>query len=436
MKRTLAILLALIMVSVMIPAIASAETVTLRFWGGVPGEYGPEQVVARFNEEYKDKGIQAEYVRFVNDDTGNMKLETTLLGGGEIDIYITYSIANLTKRGEGSMALELSGLLEEKGFNMLEEQGALSANFLYEGGQIYGIPTKFESYYLLANVDMFKEAGIELPLDGWTYSEFREAAKQLTKGEGMDKIYGMFWNSDQEIFRPSMIAQTVLGDNYYYKNDGTESNFDNEAFVEINQLIQDMMWVDGSTVTHTDDTTQQLSIESTFLAGKAAMSVGVWAIRSIKDLEKYPHDFETAYIPVPTSDTLEANYTISDMAVGDIICISPDTQYLDEALEFVIWYTRGGMTEGTPYGRVPLNLSIDSEDKLEAYMLNGEGILHAESVVNFLNIPDNLAVDNITTKMAEIKKCFTEGLERIYTNQTDAATALKEAKDQADAFLK
>lgn len=436
MKRTLALLMALAILALMMPAMASAETITLRFWGGVPAEYGPQQVVDRFNEEYKDKGIQAEYVRYVNDDTGNMKLETTLLAGGEVDVYMTYGLSNLVKRGEGSMALEMSSQLQERGFDMVAEQGPLAANYIFDGSKIYGIPTKFENYYILANMQMFEEAGIELPLDGWTYSEFRDIAMKLTHGEGADKVYGMFWNSDQEIFRPSMIAQTIIGDNYYYRNDGAESNFDDPAFVELNQLIQDMMWVDGSTVTHTDDTTQQLSIESVFLGEKAAMSLGVWAIRSIKDLENYPHDFMTAYLPVPHPDGVEPQYSISDNAAGDYICISPDTQYLDEALEFVIWYTRGGMTEGTPYGRVPLNLAISDEDKLEAYLRLGDGIIDAESVSKFLIIPDNLAVDTITTKMAEIKKCFTEALELIYTNQTDAATALKQAKEEADKFLK
>jgi len=436
MKRTLALVLAMIMLAALLPVVASAETVTLRFWGGVPGEYGPEQVVARFNEEYKDKGIQAEYVRYVNDETGNMKLETTLLGGGEVDVFMTYGIAYLTKRGEGNMAVDLAPMLAEAGFDMVEEQGPLSANYIFDG-KIYGIPTKYEDYRILANVDMFEEAGIELPLDGWTYSEFREACKKLTHGEGQDKVYGMYWSSVQEPNRPMMIAQTIIGDNYYYRNGGTESNFDDPAFVEIAQLIQDMMWVDGTTITHTDTATQQLTVESVFLGEKTAMSLGVWCIRSIKDLEKYPHDFETAYLPIPHPDNMEAApYAVGDNAVGDYICISSDTKYMEEALEFVLWYTRGGMCEGTPYGRVPLNKAVSDDFKLEAYMRNGDGILHAESVSKFLQIPENIANDTITTKNAEIKKCLTEALELIYTNQMDAASALKMAKENADKFLK
>ena len=436
-RKLLVLTLALILALGAMPLVAHADDqIVIKFWGGVPAEYGPSQVVERFNQEYADKGIQAEYVRYVNDPTGNMKLETTLLAGGEIDVYMTYSLTNLVKRGEGGMAVELSGMLKEAGFDMIAEQGELTKPFIFEDGKIYGIPTKFENYFVLANVEMFKDAGIELPLNGWTYDQFRETAKKLTRGEGQDKVYGMFWNSEQEIFRPSMIAQTVLGDDYYYTDGGKATNFDNPEFITLNQMIQDMMFTDGSTITHTDDVTQQLTVESTFLAGKAAMSLGVWTIRSIKDLEKFPHDFTTAYLPVPVRDPAAAKYTVSDMTVGDHICMSADTKYPKEALEFMLWYTRGGMVEGTPYGRVPLNKAIPNETKLEAYMKNGEGILEAESVAKFLNIPDNLPVNTITTKMAEIQKVFNEALEKIYTNQNDAATALKEAKLLADVFLK
>ena len=436
-RKLLVLTLALILALGAMPLVAHADDpIVIKFWGGVPAEYGPSQVVERFNQEYADKGIQAEYVRYVNDPTGNMKLETTLLAGGEIDVYMTYSLTNLVKRGEGGMAVELSGMFKEAGFDMIAEQGELTKPFIFGDGKIYGIPTKFENYFVLANVEMFKEAGIELPLNGWTYDQFRETAKKLTRGEGQDKVYGMFWNSEQEIFRPSMIAQTVLGDDYYYTDGGKATNFDNPEFITLNQMIQDMMFTDGSTITHTDDVTQQLTVESTFLAGKAAMSLGVWTIRSIKDLEKFPHDFTTAYLPVPVRDPAAAKYTVSDMTVGDHICMSADTKHPKEALEFMLWYTRGGMVEGTPYGRVPLNKAIPNETKLDGYMKNGEGILEPESVAKFLNIPDNLPVNTITTKMAEIQKVFNEALEKIYTNQNDAATALKEAKLLADEFLK
>ncbi|EPR10498.1 ABC transporter substrate-binding protein [Ruminiclostridium papyrosolvens] len=412
----------------------SDKPVVLKFWGGVPAEYGPQLTVDAFNKEFKDKGIQAEYIRFVNDDTGNMKLDTTLLAGGDIDVFMTYTSSNLVKRGTGGMALEISDKLSKAGFDPAKELGNSVSPYIYDG-KVYGLPTKMENYYILANKNMFDEAGIPLP-ESWTYDEFRETAKKLTKGEGQNKVYGMYWNTIMEIFRPSYIAQTVLGSDFLYKSGGKETNLDNPEFIKLNQMISDMMWVDKSAVTHTDNVTQKLSVESVFLAGKSAMSLGVWTIRSIKDLEKYPHDFVTAYLPVPVSDKSAAKYSIGEGAAGDFICVNPNSENIDKAMEFVMWYTKGGMLSMTPYGRVPMYQGIDSNKIVDEYMKNGEKILDKNTVVKFLEKKDNLAVSTETKKLPEIQKVFNDALESIYTGKKDAASALSEAKISADKFLK
>ena len=61
------------------------EMVTIRMWGGVPPESGPQKACDDFNALYADKGIQVENERFVNDETGNLKLETNLRKKGRYD---------------------------------------------------------------------------------------------------------------------------------------------------------------------------------------------------------------------------------------------------------------------------------------------------------------------------------------------------------------
>ncbi|MDD4573896.1 MAG: hypothetical protein PHR69_06740, partial [Sphaerochaeta sp.] len=71
-------------------ASSTNDEVLLRLWMGIPAENGPQDVVDAFNREYKDKGIQVEYERYVNNDQGNLKLETNLLAGSGIDVYASY----------------------------------------------------------------------------------------------------------------------------------------------------------------------------------------------------------------------------------------------------------------------------------------------------------------------------------------------------------
>ena len=49
------------------------------------------------------------------------------------------------------------------------------------------LPNTRTQRWILINEDMFKEAGLDIPYDGWTYSEFLTDAEKLTHGEGQDK---------------------------------------------------------------------------------------------------------------------------------------------------------------------------------------------------------------------------------------------------------
>ena len=260
------------------------ETVTLRMWGGVPAEAGPQAACDNFNELYKDKGIQVEYERFVNDDTGNLKLETNLLSGTGVDLYMTYATDVLAKRAGGNMALDLTDLMARDGFDLKQYFGNMAEAYFVDG-KPYSIPTKLDQYGIVINKDMFDEAGIEIPTD-WTYEEFAETARKLTHGEGQDKVYGMFWNSQQDLSYVFgyLVAQTNGGDPMYLSE--TETSFTDPVVVKSVDLINSMMNVDKTSPTHTDSVTQKLSQEGMFLTGKSAMTVGPWMVRSIKALPR------------------------------------------------------------------------------------------------------------------------------------------------------
>ena len=438
MKKTLSLLIALILLAGCLPLMSAAadEPIVLKLWGGVPAEYGPEQTVEAFNEAYKDKGIQAEYVRFVNDATGNLKLETTLLAGGEVDLFITYSLANLAKRSEADMMLEMSEQLKKAGFDIGTELGAPGLSCVNADGKVFALPTKIELYYLMANVDMFKEAGVELPYDGWDYEEFREACKKLTHGEGDDKIYGMFWNDAKTLLYQSRPIQFVLGDDWYYTEDGL-CNFNNEEFKKAYQLAYDMEVIDGTVVPYEDVITQSMGTENTFLAGKSAMTYGIWSIRAVKDLESYPHDFATAFLPVPVSNKEAAIYQPLDSAIGDYLSISSNTKYPEEALEFLIWYIRGGMMPMLPYGRIPLHTGISSEDMTAGYLQGPEGVLEEESILKFFEAHSK-GIASLSTKTdhkAEMEKVLQEELEAVFTGRQDVDTALEKATTRCNEIL-
>ena len=408
------------------------DIVTLRSWGGVPPEAGPQASVDLFNEQYADKGIRVEYERFVNDDTGNLKLETNLLSGDGVDLYMTYTTDILAKRAEGNMALDLSELIERDGFDLTQYGGSLMESY-YINGKPYCVPTKLDQYGIVLNKDMFDAAGIPIPTE-WTFDEFREVAKKLTHGEGQDKVYGMFWNSQQDLtyILSYLVAQTNGGDPMYLSE--TESAFTDPVVLAAVELIYNMMNVDGSSPTHADSVTQKLSQEGVFLAGKSAMTIGPWMVRSIKDLDNYPHDFVTAFAPYPVYAEGQRNFTQG--GYGDMLCINPKSEHIEEAWEFIKWYATEGMLPVVEGGRVPCFNTYDPAEVTAAFLKGGEELLDSETTMTVLiNPADNYAAPSITNHSAEIKRVFTEEMETILLGDETPAEGMAKAKERADAIL-
>ncbi|MGI6215230.1 MAG: extracellular solute-binding protein [Christensenellales bacterium] len=430
MKKCMILLMAMALFIVPVTIFAD-ETITLRLWGGVPAEAGPQASVDLFNEAFKDKGIQAEYERFVNDDTGNLKLETSLLAGNDVDLYMTYTPAILQKRASGNMALDLSELVARDGFDIEGTFGKMAISY-YIDGKPYSLPTKMDQYGIVINQDMFEAAGIDIPTE-WSFEEFRDIANKLTHGDGDNKVYGMFFNSQQDLLYPFnyFSVQTIGGDPLYNK-DGT-ANVNDPINVAAIELVNNMMNVDHSAPTHTDSVTQKLSQEGMFITEKCAMTIGPWMVRSIKDRDNYPHDFKTAFAPYPTIDGVR-KYTQG--GYGDHLCINPKSKNIDAAWEFMKWYATEGMLPLTSGGRVPAANTYDSAEVTEYFLKGAEDLLDAETSKNVLIVPaENHAVPSITNKLPEINKVLTEELENIYTGVKTVQQGMDDAQARAEELL-
>ena len=464
MKKTIALLLALVMLLGLVacgasepaPATDAApeapaesgkpaeeqpkETITLQMWGGVQGEYGYDQMVENFNKEFADKGIQVEYTRYVNDDDGNLQLETYLMGGNDIDIYMGYGGTDrLFSRIDAGLALDLTSYLETAGFDPVAELGENNvAGYIYND-KYYALPTKYENKnWMVVNADMFEAAGIELPLNGWTYAEFEEAAQKLTAGEGQDKVYGMFWNLNSGWKNAISFIGANLGKYQTYTDESaTATNMDHELWQKGLQLIVDSQ-NDGWGVSLEAEMADGLDFNNTFLAGKVAMSSGIYNLRTIKDLEKYPHDFETAIVPYPVPDETyldEWSYS-SYPGAGDLILVNPKSEHVDEAVQFVLWYIQGGMAPLASGGRIPLWKGFDANMVVEA-LCQTEGVFNVDSIKAYMGVEKTNAYTTIAgsadSKIATIKK---EEMQAALLGQLSVEEACQNMKTRSDELLK
>lgn len=417
------------------------ETITLKMWGGVQGEYGYDQMVENFNKEFADKGIQIEYTRYVNDDDGNLQLETYLMGGNDIDIYMGYGgTERLFSRIDAGLALDMGPYLEARGFDPIAELGENNvASYIYND-TYYALPTKYENKcWMVVNADMFKEAGIELPLNGWTYAQFEEAAKKLTTGEGQDKVYGMFWNMNAGWKNAIDFIGATLGKYKTYTDDTcTATSMDNEVWQKGLQLIVDSQ-EDGWGVSLEQEVADGLGFNNTFLEGKCAMSSGIFNLRVIKDLEKYPHDFETALVPypVPGESYLADSWSYADYpGAGDLILVNPKSEHIEEAMDFVLWYIQGGMAPLASGGRIPLWTGFDADLIVDA-LCQTEGVFNVESIKAYMGVDASKAYTTLASsadsKIATIKQ---EEMQAALYGQKTVEQACQDMKTRADELLK
>ncbi|MBE5772776.1 MAG: extracellular solute-binding protein [Clostridiales bacterium] len=440
MKRTLAMILMLLMLVTMVPAMAEADPITLRLWGGVQPEYGYADIVTNFNEQFKDKGIQLEYIRYVNDADGNLQLDTYLMSGGEVDIFMGYGgTGRLFPRVDAGNVLDMTPYFEAAGFDPIAELGAAAVEQYIYNDKYYAVPTKYEnSRYWFANVEMFEAAGIELPYGGWTYEEFLTAIEKLTYGEGMDKVYGMFWNYNKfkdmiNVFLTAMNG--VYGD---YTDEKCESvnTVNTKAALEIVMKSIENGWAPEIEIEVADD----LSLPTFFLEGKAAITPCISQIRIIKDIETYPHDFTTAIIPCPVpADMLEEKGSHSYVnGAGDLICVSSKTEYPQECMDFVLWYIQGGMAPLAKGGRIPLWKGFDGQAVADSLMEGAEGVFAVDSILNYMSIDKTAATKAVNLpKYAqnEISTLKAEAIEAVLYGQKDIESAMNEFETKANKMI-
>lgn len=405
----------------------------IHVWGSVPESAGPAEMIDNFNEAYAKSGIRAEYYYYDNTVAGNKGLETTLLSGSNIDVYFTYDIAVMQKRVEGNMAVDFSEYLAKNQID-LKSYYNIDVSSCYIDGKPYSIPTKLDQYGIVINKDMFDAAGIEIPTE-WDYEEFREIAKKLTYGEGKDKVYGMFFCSQQNFgYIIDFMAPCSMGGNPLYNKVNGLSNFESDQMKGLIEMVYQMMKVDKSAPTHEDSVIQKLTQESMFLTERCAMTIGPWIIRSIKDEESYPHDFTTAFAPYPVENKNQKNF--DQGRLGDYLSINPYSNYKDEAWEFVKWYTTEGILPLAEGGRIPAYKEFDVNQITEILLKNSGDKIDKESAIRVLIEPkNNYAVATKTNKLSDLYNIARDMFEEIMTEKKSVEEGLQEAQKQGDEVL-
>lgn len=420
------------------------NTVTLNFWCGIQPEYGYQQMVDNFNAAYADKGVQVAFNKYSNDTDGNTQLETYLLTGNYVDVFIGYgSRDRLFARGDAGMLYDYSEYLNSVGFDVARELGENTAReYIREDGTVWGLPTKFDNKgWIMINADAFRAARVAIPYAGWTYDEFRSACQKISETGNM---YAMCWGFGFDYASKINYVSAVLSPNSFFTDETmTTTNLDDPVWIEGLQLIRDTL-DEGWALPLADDLEgRKDTVKTEFLTGNCAM-FGIYSqLRLAMDTANYPHDFVTALVPfpVPSDDSAydayrtQANQSYS----GDFISIASSCENKKAACEFVRWYIQGGMNPIILAARYPLWNGNDTQEILDVLSTHAAGTVDPDSLTHLFSVDRSAftGASYVSGHDDDIKTIIWEEWQKFLTGETASAeAAMRAAKQRADQVIK
>ena len=274
-------------------AAAPKEPVTLVFWSR--GSYSQDLANAYevFSEENPGIKIEPNEVVAEGGWAAYFDALAVLLAGGEpVDVsYLpTQGMALAAARGFITPIddlMDVTPLTEYS--NDVSPKLVSVAEF---GGKTYGLPYVFNNLMIWMNTKRLQEEGLDMPSEKWTWAEFREYARALTRKEGDQTThFGTTINTDPYwvdgwIFNKGM-SGPMGGDAW------EEPMVTDPRYIETIQYFHDLIHEDGSAPRPDAVATAQ------FETGTIGMYwCGHWVLDGY--LDQGFEDFEVAYVPQDT----------------------------------------------------------------------------------------------------------------------------------------
>lgn len=307
--------------------VPEGEEVTLTYYFCMTEKEAAErEELARFEEEHPRIKVE---LLITPCEESDVKLRTGFAAGDPPDVFV-YASDALWDFGEEGLLADLGPFIE-RDLNLDDFYEPVKAQIQARDGTYYSVGRNWVVSVLLYNQDLFDEAGLSYPDETWTWEDFREAAKKLTKdvdGDGKIDQYGAFVAPDHLMADPIIWA---YGGTVY---DPAENkvHFSDPKSIEALQLLADMILVDESAPPGALTTTWGQLREDPFATGKVAMRInGAWMLGRYADLT----EFNWSIAPLPEGPEGRFCYGGSDQLF--ISKAAEDRGAIEQAWELLRW---------------------------------------------------------------------------------------------------
>ncbi|MET9244250.1 sugar ABC transporter substrate-binding protein [Nonomuraea sp. NPDC003709] len=287
-----------------------------------------KQLVDEWNKA--NPNIQVTYVQGSWDNV-NDQLVTQFAGGTAPDVIHNDSPALSGFASDGYL-LDLKDKLPAELKSDIPQPAWDTVTFDDGKGQqgVYGVPFLQESQVIIANKKLLDASGARVPTadNPWTWDEFSEAAKKMTKGGN----FGVAWPMKSPVNKTLNLALN-FGGTFFQTADGKTTVKVGPEEREVLQRIHDQLYKDKSAdpAALGQGTADPLPA---FYKGKfALLPAGVYLRQQVA--EQAPQGFEWVTLPAPKGTSAQQG------AVSQTLSIAQDSKHADEAMKFIAFFLNG-----------------------------------------------------------------------------------------------
>lgn len=380
-------------------------------WGNTEEEKIANEAIARFNENNPDVEVKQTCVP-VTSWSDFIQKWITMSTSGEAPDVINIGLEAVQMAVSNDLLMPLDEIVsEDQDLSKVKEE---YAPILLDGfsvdDNLYGLPNGTQTMVMYYNKTMFDEAGLEYPKDGWTWDEFYEDAKKLTKSDG--SVYGFGLSSSYFQLTPWWSTNnTALVDEN--QNPALNSKKMVESVEFLDKLVKEKVTPDPiSSDVYTMFSSKQL----------AMVGAGRWVLNTWQDAGLTNADFDCVQWPV--------NEKEGSVFGGAAWCISKNTENKELSIELL--------------------KSLVSEETLKAVAAGGQQVPPTESLATDTEImgttPDNIegiwkAVTVASpvaapTYFGDLEQTTLRCMEEVFSGGKDVQQALDDAQKEVEEKAK
>ncbi|HZG86040.1 extracellular solute-binding protein [Paenibacillus sp.] len=406
---------------------AAADPVTIKLHTWYPKKADNwDIVIAEF--EKKHPNIKVEFVSAEDNNSNEFykKLDLAAASGEDLDVMMFSNMTAFNQRVELGMLEQIDSFLQTEAV-VFEDEYIFDTRI---GGKTYGLPGKSTMPMVFINESHLKEAGLELPKD-WTWDEYMQYAKAMTKTEGGKTRYGTYFHS-WPMFAYFVQAYNQAAGANLSTDDGTKANVGN-PFVRKSLELRLQGEKEGSATPYSEVVSQKLNYRPQYFNQDTSMiAVHSFLVPETGGTEQVPATFKTVFAPVPK---FAKEDPISGNAGGDILGIYSKSKHKEEAYAFIRWFsTEGIVIQGKNFPswkKVNMNEVVD---KMIAGTKTPE-MIDKESLLYVLENTKQTTPAVAVPFHAELEKVFIEEFDKMMLSGQDIDTTVKTAQERIQKII-